>query len=87
VIASNGFMALADGAAQQFAELLSTLVLSMLAYVVFKACEYRLVHSLSDTHSKGDVPSHFAIVRDEGEITSCTSAVMPDCKTRPSASL
>jgi hypothetical protein len=56
VIASNGFMALADGAAQQFAELLLTLVLSMLAYIVFKACEYRLVHSLSDTHSKDDVP-------------------------------
>ena len=56
LIASNGFMALADGAAQQFVELLLTLMLCMLAYIVFKTCEYRLVHLLSDTHSEEDVP-------------------------------
>ncbi len=56
LIASNGVMALADGAAQQLVELLLTLMLCMLAYVVFKTCEYRLVHLLSDTHSEDDVP-------------------------------
>lgn len=56
MIASNGFMALADGAALQFVEFLLTLMVCMLAYLVFKACEYRLVHLLSDTHSEEDVP-------------------------------
>ena len=55
LIADNGFMALADGAAQQFVELLLTLLLSMLAYIVFKACEYRLVHLLTDICSEDDV--------------------------------
>ena len=56
LIADYGFMALADGAAQQFAELLLTLLLGMLAYIVFKSCEYRLVHQLTDVHSEDDVP-------------------------------
>ncbi|HVY08152.1 MAG TPA: hypothetical protein VHB46_19410 [Burkholderiales bacterium] len=56
LIADYGFMALADGAAQQFVELVVTLVLAMLAYVVFKACEYRLVHQLTDVHSEDDIP-------------------------------
>jgi len=43
-----GWMALADGAAQQLVELLVTAYLSMAAYVVFKACEYQLVHWLAD---------------------------------------
>ena len=50
VIVDNGFMALADGAARQFVELVFTLLLGMLAYIVFKACEYRLVHQLTDVH-------------------------------------
>ena len=54
LIADNGVMALADGAAQQFVELLLTLLFSMLAYVVFKACEYQLVHGLTDHPSKED---------------------------------
>jgi hypothetical protein len=41
-------MALGDGAAQQLIELLVTAYLSMLAYVLFKACEHRLVHWLAD---------------------------------------
>ena len=57
VIADNGFMALADGAAQQFVELLLTLLLGMLAYIVFKACEYRLVHVLTDMPLKKGPPS------------------------------
>ncbi len=54
LIADYGFMALADGAARQFVELLLTLLLGMLAYIIFKACEYRLVHVLTETHSKED---------------------------------
>ena len=50
LIAEHGLMALADGAAQQFLELLITLVLSMAGYIVFKSCEYRLVHGL--THAE-----------------------------------
>jgi hypothetical protein len=56
LIADYGFMALADGAARQFVELVVTLVAGMLAYIVFKACEYRLVHLLTDIHSEDDVP-------------------------------
>jgi hypothetical protein len=43
-----GWQALMDGAAQQLLELLVTAYLSMAAYLVFKACEFRLVHWLAD---------------------------------------
>ncbi len=46
LIADYGLMALGDGAALQLVELLLSLALSMLSYVVFKACEYRLVQGL-----------------------------------------
>ena len=46
LIADNGLMALSDGAAQQLVELLLTLLGSMIAYILFKACEYRLVQGL-----------------------------------------
>jgi hypothetical protein len=46
LIAEHGMQALADGAAQQFVELTITAALSMAAYVVFKASEYRLVRWL-----------------------------------------
>ena len=48
LIAQHGMQALADGAAQQFIELLFTAAASMAAYVLFKACEHRLVHRLCD---------------------------------------
>ena len=48
LIGEHGWQALMDGAAQQFIELMATAVLSMAAYVLFKACEHRLVHRLSD---------------------------------------
>jgi hypothetical protein len=48
LIAEHGWQALADGAAQQLIELLFTAALSMAAYVLFKACEHRLVHRLCD---------------------------------------
>jgi hypothetical protein len=48
LVLEHGAQALGDGAAQQLIELLVTAYLSMAAYVVFKACEYRLVHWLLD---------------------------------------
>jgi hypothetical protein len=48
LIAEHGWQALMDGAAQQFVELISTAALSMAAYVLFKACEHRLVQRLCD---------------------------------------
>jgi predicted PurR-regulated permease PerM len=48
LIAEHGTQALADGAAQQFVELIATAALSMAAYILFKACEHRLVHRLCD---------------------------------------
>ena len=47
-IARHGWVALMDGAARQLAELVVTGYLSMAAYVVFKACEYRLSRDLAD---------------------------------------
>jgi hypothetical protein len=44
----HGWMAAMDGGARQLAELVISGYASMAAYVVFKACEYRLVHWLSD---------------------------------------
>ena len=52
LISQHGTMALADGAAQQLAELLLTLVISMLNYIVFKACEHSLVNRI--VHSRKD---------------------------------
>ena len=44
----HGWMALMDGGLQQLLELLFTGYGSMAAYTIFKACEYRLSHSLAD---------------------------------------
>jgi hypothetical protein len=52
LIFEHGWEALGDGAAQQMLELLVTAYLSMAAYLLFKACEHRLVHWLA--HSKDD---------------------------------
>lgn len=43
----HGWMAVMDGGLQQLGELLATGYLSMAAYTVFKACEYRLSHWLA----------------------------------------
>ena len=48
LLVSNGWQAVMDGGAMQLVELLVTGYLSMAAYVVFKACEYRLTHWLVD---------------------------------------
>jgi hypothetical protein len=47
-ISRYGWEALMEGGAQQLAELVVTGYLSMAAYVIFKACEYRLVRGLCD---------------------------------------
>ena len=48
LVFEHGWTALMDGAAEQLGELLVTGYLSMAAYVIFKACEYRLAHWLTD---------------------------------------
>jgi hypothetical protein len=57
LVLDSGWMALADGGAQQLLELLVTGYLSMAAYVVFKACEYRLAHWLTDPHRPNSEPT------------------------------
>ena len=49
LILDNGVMALADGGALQFVELLANGYGAMLAYVVMKTCEHVLSHWLADT--------------------------------------
>ena len=49
LVVNYGWMALGDGAARQLVELLATAYLSMVAYVLFKACEHRLVHWLAES--------------------------------------
>jgi hypothetical protein len=51
LVLENGLMALGDGAAQQLVELLVTAYLSMASYLLFKACEHRLVHWLATSES------------------------------------
>jgi hypothetical protein len=48
LVLEYGLMALVDGAAQQLVELLVTAYLSMAAYLLFKACEHRLVQWLAE---------------------------------------
>ncbi len=48
LIAEHGWRALADGAAQQLLEIVASGYLSMAAYLVFKACEHRLVRWLAE---------------------------------------
>jgi hypothetical protein len=50
LVIEHGWQALMDGAAMQLVELLASAYLSMACYIVFKACEHRLVHGLTSTH-------------------------------------
>jgi hypothetical protein len=50
LIADNGTQALEDGALQQLLELIFTALAGMAAYIVFKACEHRLVHDILHRH-------------------------------------
>lgn len=47
-LVDHGWAALMEGGGQQLFELLLNGYLSMAAYVIFKACEYRLAHWLGD---------------------------------------
>ena len=46
LLLENGWMAVMDGGGQQLLEVIVTGYLSMAAYIVLKASEYRLVHWL-----------------------------------------
>lgn len=48
LLLDHGWDAVMDGGAMQLAELLFSGFAAMAAYVVFKACEHRLVHWLAD---------------------------------------
>ncbi len=48
LLVTHGWMALVDGGLLQLIEILLTGYASLLAYIVFKACEYRLAHGLTD---------------------------------------
>ena len=48
LLVDHGWQALMDGGAMQLMELLFSGFAAMAAYVVFKACECRLVHWLAD---------------------------------------
>jgi hypothetical protein len=52
-----GWQAVRDGGGQQLFEVLLTGYLSMAAYLVFKACEYRLVHWLGDEPTAHAAPA------------------------------
>ena len=48
LLLEHGWIAIMDGGAQQLLELVLTGYASVAAYIVFKTCEYRLVHWLAD---------------------------------------
>lgn len=56
LIAEHGWQALADGAAEQLVEIVVTGLVAMAAYIVFKACEHRLVHALCDAPAAAEPP-------------------------------
>lgn len=57
LLVEHGWMAAMDGGAQQLVELLISGYASMAAYVIFKACEYRLVHWLGDASGPAAIPT------------------------------
>ena len=48
LLLNHGWMAVMDGGLRQIVELLLSGYASLVAYIIFKACEYRLTHWLSD---------------------------------------
>jgi len=58
LISDYGWQALMDGAARQFVELVVTGYLSLAAYVIFKTCEHRLTHELSEEKPRGGPANH-----------------------------
>jgi hypothetical protein len=55
-IAEHGWLVLMQGAAQQLLELLVTLGISMVGYLVFKTCEHQLVARWSANHEPDSHP-------------------------------
>jgi len=53
LVLEHGWQALMDGAAMQFGELMLTGLVSMAAYLLFKACEHSLVHWIVDEPEPG----------------------------------
>ncbi len=51
-----GWVAVMEGGLLQLVELLATGYASMAAYIVFKACEYRLAHWLTNEESESKPP-------------------------------
>ncbi len=49
LLVTHGWTALMDGGFVQLLEILLTGYASLGAYIVFKACEYRLAHGLTDS--------------------------------------
>ena len=47
LLLEHGLMAALDGGLQQLIELLGLVYLSLVSYIVFKACEHRLAHWLA----------------------------------------
>ncbi len=57
LLLEHGWQSVMDGGGQQLVEILVTGYASMAAYLVFKACEYSLVHWLGDPpHPTPSVP-------------------------------
>ena len=52
LLLDNGWQAVMDGGLHQSVELLFSGVTAMAAYVIFKTCEYRLVHWLGDADDR-----------------------------------
>ena len=52
----HGWLAVMEGGLLQLAELLLTGYLSLASYAVFKACEYRLTHWLTDNPTRETDP-------------------------------
>jgi hypothetical protein len=50
LLAEHGWQAVMDGGALQLVEMMFAGYASLAAYVVFKACEYRLAHWLTEEH-------------------------------------
>ena len=48
LLLEHGWQAMMDGGLMQLAEILITGYVSLGAYIVFKACEYRLAHGLNE---------------------------------------
>ena len=54
LLLENGWLAVAEGGLQQLVELLISGFAALAAYLLFKVCEHRLVHWLSDDNPRDE---------------------------------